>query len=45
MSIVELNIFAFHSSCILIGQVKRKPSETCQKVVQKFIKTFVELQR
>ena len=38
---VEIYNSASHSSCILIGQLKRKPSESCQKL----IKNFVEWQR
>ena len=35
---MELDISASHSSCILIGQLKRKPSESCQKDVKKLWK-------
>ena len=31
---VEIDISASHSSCNLIGQLKRKPSESCQKDVK-----------
>ena len=36
---MELVNSASHSSCILIGQLKRKPSESCQKVVKKLSQT------
>ena len=32
-----------HSSCILIGQMQHKPSESCQKDVKKLSKTNLKV--
>ena len=40
---IELDISASHSPCILIGQLKRKPSESCQKLCRSSLQDYKEV--